>query len=214
MSAGTGVLTEQQARQITGGRKPHVPIQYEQAVKALSECISLDEVKLWSDKSDALAAWAKIYHDKTVDRTAKKLKLHAYRRMGELAREIRPNRSRNGTTDHRGPKSALIESGLNKHNADAALRLSRMKESEFKRIISSPRLPTPRAIVETRLSAWSSFNRQSSLGDLRAYAANHSARDLAASIDPKDVKRAKMVLREVSDWLDEFDHYLPKGVKA
>lgn len=81
------VITEQQARQITGGRKPLVPVEYEAACNALAQCVDLDEAKYWSDKADALAAWAKIYRDDRISAQAKRLKLKAYRRMGELAAE-------------------------------------------------------------------------------------------------------------------------------
>lgn len=53
------VITAEQAKKITGGRTPLVPVEYEAAVKSLQACATLDEAKYWSDKSDALAAWAK-----------------------------------------------------------------------------------------------------------------------------------------------------------
>jgi hypothetical protein len=48
------VITAKQARQITGGRTPLVPVVYEDALKALGECLSLDDAKVWDNKADAL----------------------------------------------------------------------------------------------------------------------------------------------------------------
>ena len=83
------VITAGEARAITKGRAPLVPVEYEEAVKALAKCREIDDAKYWSDKASALAAWAKIYHSPQVMREAKLLKLHAYRHMAELAHAIR-----------------------------------------------------------------------------------------------------------------------------
>ena len=90
------VISEEQARQITGGRKPLVPVEYERACTALAECQTIDEAKYWDNKADALAAWAKIYNNDQAGLEAKRLKLHAYRRMGEIAREIIPKGTSGG----------------------------------------------------------------------------------------------------------------------
>src|SRR5208282_4621524 len=86
----TKVLTKEEAKRITKGRTPLVPVEYETAITALTECAHLDEAKYWDNKADALAAWAKIYHSDECARKAKMLKMHAYRRMGQLAGELRP----------------------------------------------------------------------------------------------------------------------------
>src|ERR1700690_2101621 len=86
------VISAEEARKITGGRLPHMPVEYETALQALQECITLEDTKYWSDKADALAVWAKIFHSDDAARKAKQLKLKAFRRMGELARELRPGK--------------------------------------------------------------------------------------------------------------------------
>jgi hypothetical protein len=155
------VITTEQAKQITGGRTPLVPIEYEQAVRALAECTRLDEAKYWDDKSDALAAWAKIYRDKTVEREARALKLHAYRRMGQLAIELRPKktggtRSGNGTLAGRiglpadGPVKCLTELGLSKASGRAATTLARAPKDEVQRLADLPRPPSPVMAVKGR----------------------------------------------------------------
>src|SRR5690348_3214266 len=122
---------------IVRGPSPVVPVEYETACKALEACCSIEEGKYWSDKADALAAWARIYHDDTVQRQAKILKLRAYRRMGEIAREL-------SAAGHqaRGARPLLREAGLSAAQASAAADIARvsherMQELESRRIIPS-----------------------------------------------------------------------------
>jgi hypothetical protein len=65
---------------------------YEEACNALARCVDLDEAKYWSDKADALAAWAKIYHDTKIEDQARKLKAKARRSMALLAEALRPTK--------------------------------------------------------------------------------------------------------------------------
>lgn len=69
-----------------------MPVEYEAACKALAACESIDEGKYWSDKADALAAWAKIYKSDEAAVAARRLKLMAFRRMGELASAMEAER--------------------------------------------------------------------------------------------------------------------------
>lgn len=57
-----------------------MPVVYADAVKALEACATMDEAKYYSDKSEALAAWAKIYGSQEDRKAAARLKLHAYAR--------------------------------------------------------------------------------------------------------------------------------------
>lgn len=78
-----------------------LPVQYDEAVKALAACTTIDESKHWADKAEALAAWAKVYKDDQVAIEARRLKLHAYRRMGELAQELEKQRVEHTTREAR-----------------------------------------------------------------------------------------------------------------
>lgn len=46
------VISAAEAKKITGGRTPLVPVEYETAITALQACVTLDETKYWSDKAD------------------------------------------------------------------------------------------------------------------------------------------------------------------
>src|SRR5690606_26149716 len=103
---------------------PMTPVEYVDACKALQACHEIDEAKYWSDKSDALAAWAKIYRDDETGKLARKLKAHAYRRMGEIAEQVQPTKGVTHKGSPPGANSLLIEKGLSRGKAYHALRIS------------------------------------------------------------------------------------------
>lgn len=149
------VITVRQAKEITGGRTPLIPVVYEEALMALAACREIDEAKTWNNAADALAAWAKIYHSDRAAREAKLLRLHAYRRMGELARELRPGGHRVSdspsgklTVQLPGPRSLLMEKGLRSVEASAAIKISRVETPAFEEVTRRPRIPSPVVLAQ------------------------------------------------------------------
>lgn len=65
-----------------------LPVKYEAAKLALSECNRIDECKDWADKASALASYAKQADDKEMEKTAMRIRARAVRRCGELLGEI------------------------------------------------------------------------------------------------------------------------------
>jgi hypothetical protein len=88
------VITEQQARQITGGRKPFEIVEYERAIKYLDACITLDDARYWKDYADRYAFWSKIHKDKEHLRKANKLDQVSLRKMAELAELLWPTKKK------------------------------------------------------------------------------------------------------------------------
>lgn len=64
---------------------PVLPSDYGRAVACIRSLETLEEGRHWSDRAEALAAWARIYRDDEVGRQARRLRLHALRRLAELA---------------------------------------------------------------------------------------------------------------------------------
>src|SRR6185437_1386632 len=136
-----------------------LPVEYEIACKALAACSSIDEAKTWADKSDALAAWAKIYKSDRAALEARRLKLHAYRPMGELARELRPQRrASKGRGTLPGPRSLLLEHGLTTTQAQLVARVSNLPESEFEALVMRPIPPTPNIVFRQKIGASDIYN--------------------------------------------------------
>lgn len=209
------VITAEQARKITGGRKPLVPVVYEEAIKALAECLSLDDAKLWSDKADALAAWAKIYHDDKVDRQARALKLHAYRRMGQLAIELSPQKRKggagnNGTSSIRayGSQKMLMANGLNHAKATAATKLANMPQGKFDGLLKEKKPVSPTSVLTLRSeNRWVSFSYPVWAGFL-ARCRNNDPREIATHVHTRDRESIRKSAIEMRDWLDEFERHL------
>jgi hypothetical protein len=206
----TPVITKEIARKITRGRDPLVPIEYEVAMRALTECTTLDESKYWSDKADALAAWAKIYHSDEAQRKAKLLKLHAYRRMGQLAGELRPTNSLGGRTGGSpGPISLLLEAGLKKQHAAAARKLSSLTERQFAGLLKHPVAPTTAAynLLSTE-PAWRDLAKFAMT--LRAFCRSNTPAQVVRAMDPKRKATALELARDLIEWFDEFEQRLEK----
>jgi hypothetical protein len=219
----TAVITQLHARRITRGRMPLVPIEYEAALKALAACTSLDEAKYWSNASDALAAWARMYKNDEAGVSARRLKLHAYRRMGELAQQLRPwtPGAKKGSPlcsgAGKGAPSLLMEQGLALHQANAASAAARMPRRKFEAIVNLPRPPAPNGLLPKfsgdASQAWRDIagaTGGSCLTGFRGWCRKHRARELAKGLTPDEAERAYAMVEEVTEWLDEMEQTLKK----
>ena len=129
-----------------------LPVEYHAAIKAIAACKNIDDAKYWDNKADALAAWAKIYADDQVAREARSLKLHAYRRIGILAGELRqwrPAGRGNGSVG--GARSILIENGFSTTNAGLITKIASADENRFNEIANSEKPPSPSVMVSESL---------------------------------------------------------------
>lgn len=193
-----------------------LPVIYEQAIKALIACQTLDEALYWDNKADALAAWAKIYHNDQAAREARALKLHAYRRMGQLAAEIQPGgplpAPRSGKSA--GPLRALIEHGMKRGQATAARRLATSPRSEVDAAINSSHPPSPSRFLATASGGRGSQNYKlflsGSAHGFRSFCRKYAAAEFAAGMTADEAARLREFAIELSDWLDTFEQHLPK----
>lgn len=213
------VITQKDAKRITGGRTPLMPVQFESALKALQACIDLDEAKYWSDKADALAAWAKIYHSDEAQRKAHLLKLHAYRRMGQLAQELRPRRPHKP-----GPITILLEQGLTQAQSQQIRSIAKIEQSAFDKAVTSPNPPSIRMMIQERAVrsgkstlSWSIFGQgyasRLNATQFRSFCRNHPPVPLARGLHEDEVDKARAIAIEISEWLDAFEQALPKQSK-
>lgn len=210
------VITVQQARRITGGRAPLVPVEYEAAVTALEACVALDEAKYWNNAADALAAWAKIHHSDEIVRKAKMLKLHAYRRMGQLAEELRPagrKLSGEGATKGSlpGPRSLLEEHGLTTAMAGAARVLARLPQRQFDAVLRNPVSPVT---VKQQLqdnTLWRQVARQAQ--SFRSVTRRYTPPEVMATMTDDEVESAQRLFTEIVEWIDDVQQRIAKRSK-
>lgn len=193
-----------------------LPIVYEDAVRDLIACQTLDEAKHFADKSEALAAWARIYKSDEAALEAKRLRLHAYRRMNAIAEELRPFRLRSGNRGFEsGAASLLQESGLSRGTVNVIRAVGKVGDEEFRRIISLPRPPSPIAIKRSRergSNSWKIFSVSTqSAASFRVFCRRNPAKDLARGLSPDEAVRCREWILEFQEWLDTFEQYLPAG---
>lgn len=210
------VITSEQARNITRGRTPLVPVEYETAITALQARLTLDETKYWDAKADALAAWAKIYRNDEALRKSKMLKLHAYRRMGSLAQEINPRKSTSetggrGSAPGSGPRSLLLQHGMSVAQADACRIISKLSNRRFDKLLENPVAPTTARHSLRDITVWHHF--QASAMSFRSRCRQNTPAQVLLSMTAVEKENAKELVREMVEWLDEFDQRLSKATK-
>lgn len=218
-------------------RIPHVPmpVEYFDACKALQACLTIDEGKYWADKADALAAWAKIYKSDEAAIAARRLKLQAFRRMGELAGELAPQRAtgkpnpKGGFTGSSpGPQALLRGHGLSKSQARDARRLAQLSKSEADTAVKRG-MSVGKAAYLGRGRTANNYGRKSSdayswltagsgLQDgtspschrVRSAFRSRDPHEVAEGISKGEVKQARELAIELIEWLDAFEQALPK----
>lgn len=206
------VITAKTSLKITGGRTPHTVVEYERARQDLKACLTIDDAKYFADKADALAAWAKIYRDNGAARDAAALKLEAFRRMGELAKSLRP-KGNTGRAGGGGARSLLVEHGLSKSAAHVAGVLARLPQDTFQGYIDRPKPPSPFVFNREGSDNSESFKAINNHGirEFRAWTRAHDAKQLARGLKADEAARIGEMVSEVIEWLDEFEQAIPKA---
>jgi hypothetical protein len=197
-------------------------IVYEEAIKALAECRSIDEAKYFSDKADALATYAKIFKDKKLATEAKRVKLHALRRMGEIAEQLRPT-VRGGGRGHKGALSVLQDHGLTTHRAELANRLCRVPRTAFEKAIAQPTPPSVKTL--SRMGAGKGLQKAATdayvtlVGSGYAGAAGlavtarlfrrSDVKEMARAVTLDEATKIRALMLEIHEGLDILDQYMP-----
>jgi len=193
---------------------------YEDTVKAIVSCRAIDEAKFFADRAIALEALAKVQKDRRMEREAKAERLWAFRKMGELAHVMRPGGSRGSRYRQPGVISLLLENGLTTPDADAASGLAKMAQSAFDALVALPRPPSPMSAYRLRSSdavseSWKNLcEGHGGLLSFRSWTRKYPARELARGLSKDEGPRARIIVKEVQDWLDEFEQYLPKDANS
>jgi hypothetical protein len=135
-------------------RDAKLPVVYESAKLALSECSRIDECKDWADKAEALASYARQADDDTLMNTAIRIRARAIRRCGELLKEIEPaknqhdvsERARDGSDPSR--KQVARDAGLSERQHKTAIRVANVPAQQFESAVESSNPPTVTKLAE------------------------------------------------------------------
>ncbi len=125
-----------------------LPSAYKAAKAALATCSKVDECKDWANKAAALASYARQSEDEELEKFARRIRLRALTRCGELLKEIEPKHTgrpgKNGTATgtNSSRKKAADQAGLSKRQKDTALRLASVPKRQREALIESDNPPT------------------------------------------------------------------------
>jgi len=191
-------------------RSEHIrfPTEFTEMVKAIEKCMTIDEAKFQRDKTEALAVYAKMYGSDLDVKATARWRLHAYARMGELAKEIAAT----------GSIKRLKEHGLNHYQASASSMLAKLKRQKPQWDAMLEKAPAPGSVLvlmknRSASKAYHLLTQQgmSPFTGAMAFIRKHSAKQLAAdlTIDEADIIRSKVA--EFASWIDELEQHLPIG---
>lgn len=127
-----------------------LPAVYESAKQALANCDQIDECKEWADKAAALASYAKQADDETLMNHAKRIKVRAIRRAGQLLKAMEPSKGGQPTRGGDSPsrKKAARDAGMSPDQQKQAQRVASVPEDEFDAQVESDSPPTVTALAE------------------------------------------------------------------
>ena len=205
-----------------------MPLNYLAAKGAVSKCVRLDECKEWSDKTMALASYARQIKDRELEQNAKRLRLRAQVRMGELLNELdAPHGGWPGPdgkmTNTRGMSQRYqtgLGAGLSRAMINRTVSMARVPEDRREQAIEAVPPISPRALSdlgrvrkfktgtvvgatyrELVNSGWGA-----NLGRFVQWIDSKSATFLGAQITaPDEIKRLRKIIVQAQEWLDELD---------
>lgn len=211
-----GIISEAQARQITGGRKPLMPAEWDQAIVAIKACTTFDEAKYWDNLAVAKEAWARIHHSDDLLREARAVRLYASRRLGEIGEILNPLRKQRrgnllANVGGTGAAAYLKRNGMTRGSATAACHLAKLKPNDFERIVNLPRPPSPMAVG--RRERTSSELVLTELAGFWTHLERNSPHEVASASVHRDLLALRKKVRAVIDWLEEFHDRLELKAK-
>ena len=210
-----------------------LPVVYANAQKALAECSRIDECKSWSDKSQALASYARQAKDDSLRLMATRIQARAERRAGELLKQIpradeATRYGKDGTVPPVTRTQAATDAGLSERQRKTALRIASIPEPEFNAAVESPSPPTVTKLAErgiqqrpeTRIyregiSPAVQTQARDAFHTLARFAAWCEAQDpesITRAFCADDIASIQAHTRVIDAWLDRFVTNLPAAV--
>jgi len=115
-----------------------LPVSYEAAKNALSNCVTLDECQDWANKAEALASYAKQADDDTLRKLADRIQARAVRRCGELLKTFSNQRAR--TDLDKGAltqRQVASDAGMSLHQERTAVRVANVPLATFEEAVEA-----------------------------------------------------------------------------
>jgi hypothetical protein len=186
----------------TGGAS--LPATYQAAKSALAECSRIDECKDWADRASALASYAKQAQDSQLEDMARRIKHRAFRRAGELIRQIEPARGGDRRSDQRdgsvplvSRKQAAFDAGLSERQMKQVQRMANVPEPVFERMLEQGCTATEIAEAGTVKKSVNRDEARKLMAAVKAYRDRLSGVDLEealAGLGQTDVVELRMII--------------------
>jgi hypothetical protein len=154
----------------TGGAS--LPATYQAAKSALAECSRIDECKDWADRASALASYAKQAQDSQLEDMARRIKHRAFRRAGELLRQIEPGKT--------GPKPELGDGDVPQFSRKQAASDAGLSERQMKQVQRMANVPEP--VFEQMVEQGCTATEIAEAGTVKKSVNRDEARKLMAAI--------------------------------
>ena len=202
---------------------PRLPMSYKAAKRALIECEHVDECRDWANRAEALATYAHLARDEALELIARRVRLRAVARAGELLLMI-PNNNRGlhlrggGGGSLPNPQSRLgvgRAAGMRVQDVTQALSIARVPVDIRELLIESPDPPPPSRLAvhpmrirprPVRLNRFTPGPQYRELfgGGLIAFVSflrRHPAPEYLPKFAPDEKLRASRYLSELESWI-------------
>lgn len=119
-----------------------LPVSYEAAKNALSNCASIDECQDWANKAEALASYAKQADDDTLRKLADRIQARAVRRCGELLKQYNGQGARTdqlsaGAHTKLTQQQIARDAGMSRHQQVTAVRVANVPLATFEEAVEA-----------------------------------------------------------------------------
>lgn len=139
-----------------------LPANYEAAKQAIASLVQIDECQNWADKAAAMASYAKQANDLELEDYARRVRLRALQRCGELIKAVPTARGANQNfipgngNKVTGRWETAQNAGLSKRQVETAMNLANIPAEQFEQHVERTPAPTiaeMQALIEKNYSS-------------------------------------------------------------
>jgi hypothetical protein len=200
-----------------------LPIRYDAAVQALAVCERIDECKEWADRAAALESYYRQSSNVEMEQSARRIRLRAKRRVGELLLKIEGPAPRSakgfiqaGAQTPRGRAARVA--GLSKIQSRAAVRIARIPKeiaeaaieatppaSETQLLRIAPTDPRFNGHTFCGSASYTKLVREvNGLAMFSYWCQKNPASELSQALNSEERSRCLKHVAEIRRWLGDF----------
>lgn len=201
-----------------------LPINYQAAKRALIECEHVDECRDWANRAEAMATYAHLARDEQMELIARRVRLRAIARAGELLLSIPNNYRGLHLTSNQGSKpnpqsraGVGRAAGMRPQDVTQALAIARVPLDVRELLIESTDPPPPSRLAThpgrirprpVRLDRFTPgpayremFIHAGGLCAFVSFLKRHPPADYLRELAPDETERARRYLDRIETWL-------------